>query len=263
MAQGARAVGGAAKKVGVGVGREAVKAGKWVEQKHDESVIRKREENTRRMDRWRDLPAETRQELIEEQNQKALMAFKLKTMRQQFEDAQADKTEAIISGRRYQPKIFKIQDAYGEDKFVDEYGREVQDPGTEVMPKKRSGYGSSYGSGYGSGFVPQAQPQFSQRTEMNDVEDLLGMGFRPERRPAQQPAPQPQQEQNEFTAAAEPRRRQHREFLPQQSGQPQLPPGQYPPHQPKRRRNFNDDENDELQSFRASEEESLRMLLGY
>jgi hypothetical protein len=274
MAQGARAVGRATVK-GVKVAGDATYKGmKWVEEKRQDAEFEREEKNTRRMERWQNLPAETRQELIDEQAQKKQLEHKLKVMRQQFEDAQADKTEAIISGRKYQPKIFKIQDAYGEEKFVDEYGREVQDPGTEVMPKKRGGYGSSYGSGYGSGFVPQAQPQFSQRTEMNDVEDLLGMGFRPERRPAQQPQqPQQRQEQNLFaegrnqfaSSEDEPRRRQHRE-QPQQYSQPQLPPPPqqqgFRPPQPTRRRNFQSDEDEELRMFRDSEQESLNFLLG-
>ncbi len=81
---------------------------KWVETKRDESIIRKREENERKLQNWADLDPVTRQEILAERAQRDQAQAKLRMMRQGFEDYQLDKQEALLTGQRFQPRMFTI-----------------------------------------------------------------------------------------------------------------------------------------------------------
>lgn len=134
-----------AKGVGRGVkwaGNQAYKGMEWLDK---ERILAEEERETRkgqRLAEWYALRPETRREILEERALRDQYKQKIRDARQQALEYQLDRTDAYLSGRKFTPKVFKVESSglFGEttEKYLDEYGREVPGVPEEVRPKRSS-----------------------------------------------------------------------------------------------------------------------------
>lgn len=144
--------------VGKGAVNAGYKAGLWLEQKRQDEFNRQKDERDQRKAAWNDLTKEDQQKIREDQYLRKQMGQKLQQMRQQAFDYQMDKTDAYLSGRKFTPRVFKVEShglfGESEDKYLDEYGREL--PGIPEEVTRRSS-------------------SRSRRSETQDISNIFGL----------------------------------------------------------------------------------------
>jgi hypothetical protein len=268
----------------------AVGAAKLASKGMDKAIeIRKKqlddaeERRIMREEEWLALEPSERKAILEKQAFEQATKVKLRHMKQQFMDYQMDKDEASLTGQKFQPKVFKISGSdWGEDdKYVDEYGRELPgEPSYMSSRSVKSSDGSTtkkrstsdqidmvLGIKQGGYTQPSSTEQSvitpEPRRSMNSaISDLLGVKQRTFR-PASQPsfAPEPADEPTALELmGASPRRRVHRGEQPQQQVQV---PSSYTSQPINRKKTFHEHESTELNSFKNNEAAVMKQLMGF
>lgn len=242
------------------------------------------EETRKRMKKaeWLALDPKERQEILEERAYNRESAEKLRQMKHQFLEYQMDKDEASLTGQKFHPSAFKIENVYGEDKWVDQYGREL--PGepsyminrpitssedNKTTSKKRSTsdqidmvLGIKQG-GYTQTPTEQSVITPEPRRSMNSaISDLLGVKQR-SYRPTSQPsfAPETDSPSALEIMGASPRKRVHRGEQPQ-SPQVQVP-SSYVSQPTRSKKSFHEHEAKELDQFKNNESAVMKQLMGF
>ena len=124
------------------VGRTTANFVQEVDRKATVYDARRKEEayqhEQRKMRDWMAIPAEKRNEILEERAEQARLKEQLRQERSKFDQYNADRLLASATGAPFHPKVYKVAGGgmFGEDdKYVDEYGREVPNIPEEYQPK--------------------------------------------------------------------------------------------------------------------------------
>jgi hypothetical protein len=117
---------------------ESYKGMDWLEKKRQAQISEQNRIAEEKQEAWDLLPYEEKKDILQSRYMAAEMRHKLQRMRQQAEDYQLDKNDAYLSGRRFTPKVFKVnsENSWGDPTYMDEYGRELPGIPEEVTPKK-------------------------------------------------------------------------------------------------------------------------------
>jgi hypothetical protein len=241
----------------------------------DDERIRKE-----RNDEWLALPRKERQEILEERAFNREQTVKLRQMKQQFLDYQMDKDDAALTGQKFHPSAFKVENAYGEDKWIDQYGRElpgepsymISRPITEgsttttkrrttseqidaVLGIKQGGYKSTPREQS----VITPEPRQSMNSEISDLLGIKQRQFRPASQPTFTSEPADEPSALELMGAS-PRKRVHRGEQPQQQVQV---PSSYVSQPTRRKKSFHEHESKELDQFKNNEAAVMKQLMGF